>query len=109
VRRWAAESRALAERILTAKDLYPRVSVARERLYEIAQYCLDVGVDGHRGDIIMLKTAKTMAAYEGRTEVLSEDVQRAAELALPHRVRRQPLMEMDEGATRVRALIGKDS
>lgn len=25
------------------------------------QYCLDVGVDGHRGDIIILKTAKTLA------------------------------------------------
>ncbi|MDY6832669.1 MAG: ATP-binding protein [Thermodesulfobacteriota bacterium] len=100
--RWAAESQALAERILTAKRLYPQVTVARERLYEIAQYCLDVGVDGHRGDIIILKTAKTLAAYEGRTEVLSEDIKAAAELALPHRVRRQPLMEIADNVESVR-------
>jgi magnesium chelatase subunit I len=100
--RWAAESRALAERILTAKRLYPRVTAARERLYEIARYCLDVGVDGHRGDIIILKTAKTLAAYEGRSEVLSKDIQAAAELALPHRVRRQPLMEIADNVQAVR-------
>jgi magnesium chelatase subunit I len=100
--RWTAESQALAERILTAKRLYPQVTVARERLYEIARYCLDVGVDGHRGDIIILKTAKTLAAYEGRTEVLSEDIRTAAELALPHRVRRQPLMEIADNVQSVR-------
>jgi magnesium chelatase subunit I len=100
--RWADESRTLVDRIRTAKELYPQVAVARERLYEIARYCLDVGVDGHRGDIIMLKTAKALAAYGGRTEVLSEDVQTAAELALPHRVRRQPLMEIVDNVQAVR-------
>ena len=94
IRQWTSESTALTERIKAAKTLYPQVDVARERLFEIAKYCLDVGVDGHRGDIIILKTAKTLAAYDGRREVESEDIQAAAELALPHRVRRQPLMEI---------------
>jgi len=51
-------------------------------------------VDGHRGDIIILKTAKTLAAYEGRAEVTSKDIETAATLALPHRVRRQPLQDI---------------
>jgi magnesium chelatase subunit I len=93
---WAFESTALTERILDATRRYPEVEVSRERLYEIAQYCLDVGVDGHRGDIVMLKTAKALAAYEGRTDVSSREIQTAAELALPHRVRRQPLMEIGD-------------
>jgi magnesium chelatase subunit I len=92
--RWATESKALADRIVQAKERYHRVTVERSLLFEIAQYCLDVGVDGHRGDIIMLKTAKTLAAYQGRDEVCSQDIQVSAELALPHRVRRQPLMEI---------------
>jgi len=91
---WTAESTALADRLLIARALYPQVQVERPLLFEIAQYCLDVGVDGHRGDIIMLKTAKTLAAFDGRTETESADVQTAAELVLPHRVRRQPLMEI---------------
>ncbi len=59
-------------------------------------------MDGHRGDIIILKTAKTLAAYEGRTRVLSEDIQTAAELALPHRVSRQPLMELADNVQALR-------
>ncbi len=103
-KQWESEGKTLTDRILAAKTLYPQVTVAKERLYEIAEYCLDVGVDGHRGDIIILKTAKTLAAYDGRSEVISEDIQAAAELALPHRVRRQPLMEI---ADNVQALKKK--
>ncbi len=100
--RWTTASETLAERILAAKRCYNDVTVARERLFEIAQYCLDVGVDGHRGDIIILKAAKTLAAYDGRTEVNSKDIQTAADLALPHRVRRQPLMEIADNVKAVR-------
>lgn len=92
--RWTGEADTLAARIVTAKDLYPRVTADNSLLYEIAHTCLDVGVDGHRGDIIILKTAKTLAALDGRIEVQSADIRTAAEMVLPHRVRRQPLMEM---------------
>ncbi len=94
VRKWEAESLALAQNMRRAARLYPDVICDRPHLYEIASYCLDVGVDGHRGDIIILKTAKTLAAYEGRTEVSSKDIETAATLALPHRVRRQPLQDI---------------
>jgi len=93
-KRWERESRELVERIERARDLYPRVLVDRKLLYEIASYCLDVGVDGHRGDIIILKAAKTLAAFNGRTQVLRSDIDTAAELALPHRIRRQPLQDI---------------
>jgi len=65
---------------------------------------MDVGVDGHRGDIIMLKTAKTLAAYESRTVVTRGDIDLAAELALPHRVRRQPLQEIAADVQSLRAV-----
>jgi len=41
-----------------------------------------------------MKTAKTIAAWEGRGVVSSDDIDRAVALALPHRVRRQPLQDM---------------
>ena len=93
-RQWEEESRLLVAKIEKAIDLYPQVTIARELLYGIAGYCLDVGVDGHRGDIIILKTAKTLAAYHGRTQVVKADIDAAAELALPHRIRRQPLQDI---------------
>jgi magnesium chelatase subunit I len=91
---WEDQSRMLVEKIEKAIDLYSQVTIDRELLFEIANYCLDVGVDGHRGDIIILKTAKTLAACNGRTQVIREDIDTAAELALPHRIRRQPLQDI---------------
>lgn len=93
-RRWSEESEKLVDRIRRARELYPSVSVSRENLMAIANYCLEVGVDGHRGDIIIMKTAKTLAAYDGRASVEKEDIDRAAMLALPHRIRRQPLQDI---------------
>lgn len=93
-KKWEADSRTLVERIKHAIDLYPKVTMERPLLYEIASYCLEVGVDGHRGDIIILKAAKTLAAHNGRTQVMKEDIDAAAELALPHRIRRQPLQDI---------------
>ncbi|MFZ5453870.1 MAG: ATP-binding protein [Thermodesulfobacteriota bacterium] len=91
---WEGESQRLVERIVRAMELYPQVTMARELLFDIAADCVEVGVDGHRGDIIILKTAKTLAAYHERTEVNKNDIDLAAELALPHRIRRQPLQEI---------------
>jgi len=92
--RWDEASRFLVERIERAVALYPNVEVDRALLYDIASYCLDVGVDGHRGDIIILKTAKTLAAYHGRDRAERADIDAAAELVLPHRIRRQPLQDV---------------
>jgi len=91
---WQTESKSLAERIVAARERYPSVTISREHLFGIAKSCLEVGVDGHRGDIIIMKTAKTIAAWEGRQSVGSDDIDRAVALALPHRVRRQPLQDM---------------
>ena len=100
--RWQNESLALAQRIEDAMARCPGVTVDRPMLFEIANYCLDVGVDGHRGDIVMLKAAKTLAAFEGRGAVTTADIATAAELALPHRVRRQPMQEIGSDVARLR-------
>ncbi|MGI6639396.1 MAG: ATP-binding protein [Desulfobulbus sp.] len=93
-RYWQEQSDQLAQKIEAARALYPQVEAPRELLFSIARTCLEVGVDGHRGDIIMLKCAKTLAALDGRKQAVDQDVQQAAELVLPHRLRRQPLMEI---------------
>jgi len=99
---WEKSSNELTKKIGRAIELYPKVTIERPFLFEITSFCLDVGVDGHRGDIIMLKTAKTLAAWHGRTEVVSEDIELSAELVLPHRVRRQPLQEIGENVKNLR-------
>jgi magnesium chelatase subunit D len=83
----------IRKKIVDATKLLPKVKLSDEMLDLITQICVDFAVDGHRADITIYKTACTIAAFRGRTEVTEEDVREAAELALPHRLRRQPFEE----------------
>ena len=90
---WEREQEELRRRIAEARKLLPEVRLGDEMLKLITRLCLDFGVDGHRADIVMYKTAATLAAFYGRTEVTEEGVREAAELALLHRRRRRPFEE----------------
>ncbi|MFZ5585415.1 MAG: ATP-binding protein [Thermodesulfobacteriota bacterium] len=102
-RQWDEASREIAQRIVLAKDLLARVTASREMMLAIARQCLEVGTDGHRGDIITLKTAKALAAWQGLAQVEMAQVTRALELALPHRVRRKPFEEVSHEPARFRS------
>ncbi len=78
-----------------ARALLPAVAAGDEIYQRVVQITLELGVDGHRGDLVIFKTARTLAALEGRDRVTRRDVDTAALLALPHRLRRRPLAEMD--------------
>ncbi|MCW4034099.1 MAG: putative cobaltochelatase [Candidatus Bathyarchaeota archaeon] len=83
----------IRDNIVKATELLPQVTLSDEMLDLITKICVDFGVDGHRADITIYKTACTIAAFKGRTQVNEDDVREAAELALPHRLRRQPFDE----------------
>ncbi len=92
-RKWEEEQRKLRERILRAKEILPKVRIGEELLYIIAELCNSLRVDGHRPDIVIAMTAKTIAAYNGRDHVIEEDILEAAKLALGHRTREKGLLE----------------
>ena len=91
--RWREPEEAERERILRSQRLLPEVRVSEDILELITSICAEYEVDGMRGDIVMYKTAGTIAAYEDRTHVTAEDVREAAFLALLHRQRRQPFQQ----------------
>lgn len=90
---WIDQEQEIREQIVIAQQLLPSVIISDVMVHMIAQICIDMAVDGHRADITMMKTAKTIAAYHGRTDVMEEDVCEAAELVLPHRMRSQPFSD----------------
>ncbi len=93
VARYADADAALADRILTARDRLPGVTLDDTELRRIAALCASFDVDGMRADLVVARTATAHAAWCGRDAVTAEDVRIAAELALPHRRRRDPFDE----------------
>ena len=91
--RWQEEEARERERLLQSRGLLEKVTVSDDMLGLITDICAEYQVDGLRGDIVMYKTASTIAAYDGRQEVDVEDVREAALLALLHRQRRQPFQQ----------------
>ncbi|QSZ67219.1 putative cobaltochelatase [Methanofollis aquaemaris] len=81
------------EKIFEAQRLLPSVTVSDEILELVVGTCVRMGVRTHRAEITVVRTAKTIAAFDGRTEVDAEDVREAMELALPHRMRKKPFEE----------------
>ena len=90
---WQESEAAERERILRSQQLLGQVAVSDDILELITGICAEYQVDGLRADIVMYKTASTIAAYEGRDHVVAEDVREAAEMALLHRQRRQPFQQ----------------
>lgn len=83
----------LGLKIMKARALLSEVSVSDELLTIVAKISIALAVDGHRADITLIKTAKTMAAFDGRTIVNNQDLKAAAKLVLSHRMRRRPFEE----------------
>jgi Mg-chelatase subunit ChlI len=105
VAKWQDEEQALAQRILTAQALLPAVQISRGDMAMVAALALELGVDGHRADLAILETARTHAAWSNRTHLTTEDIRLAAELALPHRMRRQPFTEVRLDEDRMNAIL----
>ena len=83
--RWTASEREIERRIAQARARLSEVTVPPERLDEIAELCAAARVDGLRADIVIYKTSRAIAAFEGRDAVIPADVQEALALALAHR------------------------
>ncbi|WP_227717022.1 VWA domain-containing protein [Methanobacterium paludis] len=75
----------ILDSIIQARKILQDVKISRDMMKVIAHVCMDMGVDGHRADIAMLKTAKTIAAYQNMVEVNPDHVEEAALLVLGER------------------------
>jgi magnesium chelatase subunit D len=87
VKSFFSEQEDLTRRILKARRLLPRVRMSQKLLQLCSSLCLEAFVAGHRADITLRKTARALAALQGRDNVLEDDVLKAAELTLLHRRR----------------------
>ncbi len=94
---WAEAERALAQRIAAARALIGAVTIGERELLRISAVCARLELDGVRGDLVCAHAACALAALDGVSEVGDAHVDRAAHLALRHRLRRDPLAPPPDG------------
>jgi len=88
----------LKKQITAAQELLNEgVNLDYEFRVKISQVCGNLDVDGLRGDIVTNRAAKAYAAYNGRRDVVLEDVEKVIVLCLRHRLRKDPLESIDSG------------
>jgi Mg-chelatase subunit ChlI len=85
----------LSHQIERARELVGQVTHTSRDLLSIAALTASLNVDGHRADLVILKAARAQAAFEGRTKINDHDIALAAELALPHRIKRTPFQQAE--------------
>ena len=88
--RYAEADAELARRVAAARLLVASIVLPDAELRRIAALCAAFDVDGMRADLVVARTAVAHAAWRGVDTVAEEDIRVAAELALPHRRRRDP-------------------
>jgi Mg-chelatase subunit ChlI len=93
---WEPYEKALSLEIAEARDRLPKVKHTQRDLATIASLVAGMGVDGHRADIVILRTARAHAAFMGRETITEQDILLAAELALPHRLKRHPFQDTEQ-------------
>jgi magnesium chelatase subunit I len=85
------------QRIVSAQNLLPSVTISDDFLLKISQICSELKIEGLRGDLVSTRAAKALAAYYGRTEVTLDDIQNTITLCLRHRLRRDPMESISSG------------
>lgn len=91
---WAAEQQKLADRVTLARKAVAAVPIGDDVLEKIVSITASLSLDGHRADIVMMKTARAFAAYRGLSAIGTEEIRDAAWMALRHRMKRLPFEEI---------------
>jgi Mg-chelatase subunit ChlI len=95
---WLPKERELSQQITEARKILPEVQYSSKNMVDIANLSTSLQVDGHRSDLVILKTARAHAALEGRKAITGRDIALAAELAYPHRIKRGPFQQSEVSA-----------
>jgi len=105
--KWRPEQEKLAQKIIEAKRSFKEVKVSEDVYEAIVGLTSELNLDGHRGDIVLLKAAKAYAAFNQRKEVLKEDIKKVAPLALRHRFKRLPFEEPESEVKRFYGILSR--
>jgi magnesium chelatase subunit I len=104
---WGAEQKALSQKIMSAKGKLNTIKVTEDLLEKIVHITLSLSLDGHRPDIVIMKSARAISALRGKMFIDSEDIREAAQLSLRHRLKRFPFEEIGKESEKVQAVLSR--
>ncbi len=93
----------LQKKVVAAQEKLNQVKIDDDLRLNISAICGELDVDGLRGDIVTNRSAKAIAAFEGREEVSDDDIARVITCSLRHRLRKDPLEQVDSGEKVIKA------
>ncbi|GAH46071.1 unnamed protein product, partial [marine sediment metagenome] len=107
-KKFKEKQKELKNKIINARKILPSVEISNNQLKKTSKICVKLEVDGHRADITINRTAKSIAAFYGRKFVEDDDLKTAAKLALSHRLRRLPFEDKTLDESELEALFDNE-
>jgi magnesium chelatase subunit I len=99
VAKWKKHESALRRRIVSARTALAEIAMPDEILEAATKLCMNLGTDGLRAELTLMRAARAFAAFEVAAAVDISHLRRVAPSCLRHRLRRDPL---DEAGSQVR-------
>lgn len=94
--KWEKEDIKIKEIIDVGKEIIKRIKVEDEDYGFAVDLAKQGNCLGHRADIILIETAKAIAAFNQRNRITEDDIKEAASYVLPHRIRELTPLEESE-------------
>jgi len=88
--KWQGQSNKIHDKIIYAKNNLEKIEVSEDMMKLAAEISITANCQGHRAEIIMIETAKAIAAFDDRMNIDNNDIYEAAEFVLVHRIRKLP-------------------
>jgi magnesium chelatase subunit I len=104
---WEQEQKALAGKIINAKVMLHAIHITDDVLEKIVNITSPLNLDGHRADIVIMKSAKALAAFRDKDSIDVSDIRDAAGLSLPHRMKRLPFEEIGKEQEKLQAALAE--
>ncbi|SHJ18693.1 magnesium chelatase subunit D family protein [Lutispora thermophila] len=87
IEKWRLETDVLSQQIKAAKKYLSKVQVSDNVMKLAAELAKEANCAGHRAELVIIETARAIAAYEKRSNISVGHIKEAAEYTLPHRKR----------------------
>ena len=104
VAKWKKADAALRRRIVAGRERVAGMSTPDAVMESAARLCMQLGTDGLRAELTLIRAARALASFEQSEAVTVAHLRRIAASALRHRLRRDPLDESGSAARIDRAV-----